>query len=256
MKDLFNDDLLNRLTGFTITETVVGSMTLVQLKDGGENVVAESKKLVVDDAYRTIREDIIGPVANIMLIVSQAQRDQLSNIDEGTPIYNLTSIRNEVFSAGGWVSSAGLGVMAPAAYGNMFEDSASGSAMDPTTKQWVTASGGEFDENGIVSFSDDSGGDRLVIGAGGTGDYMVVASCGQTNSGSNRTTMAVHINDVDTTVVKDDQNANNINHRALVANGILSLVDNDFLTIHIVDPDTPSNVIKVFDCHLTVQRVS
>ena len=97
---------------------------------------------------------------------------------------------------------------------------------------------------------------NLRLGTGGSGDYMIIASCGQTNSGSNRTTMTVHVNDIDSTVVKDDQNASSVNHRALVANGIITLADGDYLTMHIADPDTPANIIKVFDCHLTINRLS
>ena len=146
--------------------------------------------------------------------------------------------------------------MSDVAYGSMYEDSANGSAMNPVTKQWITAIAGVFDENGLITFLNDSQGDRLVVGEDGAGDYMVIASCGQTNSGNNKTTMTIQINGVDSTVIKDDQDANSTRHRAIVANGILTLATNDYMTMHLVDPDTPSNEIKVFDCHLTIQRMS
>ncbi len=180
----------------------------------------------------------------------------LSGVLDGTPILNITTNRFEICNNAAFQNSAGIGTMSPAAYGNMFEDSSTGSAMNSTTKQWITASGGIFDGNSLITFSDNSLGDRLVVGTGGAGAYMVVASCGQTNSGSNRTRMNLHVNDVGSIVIKDDQNASSVNHRALVANGIVTLADADYLTLHIADPDTPANVISVFDCHLTIQRIS
>ena len=85
---------------------------------------------------------------------------------------------------------------------------------------------------------------------------MVVASCGQTNSGNQKTRMTVLINGSTSTVIKDDQSGNATLHRPLVANGILTLADNDYLSLQVTDPVTWSNVIKVYDCHLTIQRIS
>ena len=253
-KNLYINDLIARNPGYTFTETLSGSLYTVSSKNVSA-VVAEVVGLTLIDAYRKIRLDILNGARPVFLSTT-AQRDALINVSKSRLIDNITLGHLELYTGAAWINAAGIGVMAPVAYGNLFEDSASGSAMDSTTKQWVTASAGVFDNNGLVSFLNHVDGDRLVIGAGGAGVYMTIASCGQTNSGSNKTTMTVHINDVDTTVIKDDQNANSVNHRALVANGILTLADEDYLTLHIADPDTPSNVIKVFDCHLTIQRIS
>lgn len=249
------NDLLHRFPGYSFVETNVGDMFNVEFKDASLVVVSEYLRMSYVDCYHAIRNDVLNNF-NPVYLSTTIQRDLLVDVKKGILILNLTTNRNEYFNSIGWISSAGEGVMSPVAYGNMYEDSPTGSAMDSTTKQWITASAGTFDGNGIVTYLNDSEGDQLVIGAGGDGDYMVVASCGHTNSGSNKTTMTVHIDGSESTVVKDDQNSSSTNHRALVANGILSLVAGNYLTMHIVDPETPANEIKVFDCHLTVQRVS
>lgn len=254
-KNIYINDLLSRYPAHTFEETTVDSMTLVVFKDGESEIIAESQALVVADAYKAIRLNILEG-QDPLFISTSAERNALVNVEDGTTIYNTNTKRVESYEDNNWAGAGGSGIMSDTAYGSMFEDSSTGSAMNSTTKQWITANSGVFDGNGLITFLNDADGDRLVVGEDGSGDYIVVASCGQTNSGSNRTTMNVHINGVDSSVVKDDQNASDTNHRALVANGILTLADDDYLTMHIVDPDTASNEIKVFDCHLTIQRIS
>lgn len=65
IKELYQDDLLNRFAGHTFTETVVGSMTKVEFKDGGSAVIGEAQNLVVDDAYKSIREALIGTLSEV-----------------------------------------------------------------------------------------------------------------------------------------------------------------------------------------------
>lgn len=184
------------------------------------------------------------------------EANDLSGILDGTPILNITTNSFDVCNNGDFQNSAGIGVMKPAAYGNMYESNQNGSAMNPTTRSWITAMAGVFDGNSFISFLNNVDGDRLVIGTGGAGDYMVVASCGQTNSGNDKTRMILLVNGSTSTVIKDDQQGNATLHRPLVANGILTLADNDYLSLQITDPVTWSNVIKVYDCHLTIQRIS
>lgn len=207
------------------------------------------------DAYLDLYENLNGgyrPTPKSTTVESSA----LTGILDGTLILDVTLNRFDVCNSGVFQSSAGIGVMSPSAYGNMLENSSVGSAMDTTTKQWITASSGIFDSSGFITFENNTSGDRIVVGTGGDGDYMIVASCGHTNSGSNETTMTLRINDIDTTIVKEDKNASSVNHRSLISNGILTLNEADYLTMHISDTVTPSNVINVFDCNLTIQRIS
>ncbi len=207
------------------------------------------------DAYLDLYEKLHGGEKPIPKSTT-AEAAALTGIIDGTPILNITSNTFEICNNSEFQNSAGAGVMKPAAYGNMYEDNASGSAMNSSTRSWITAIAGVFDGNSFISFLNNADGDRLVVGAGGAGDYMIVASCGQTNAGNNKTRMTVLINGTGSTVIKDDQDAHATKHQPLVANGIVTLADNDYLALQVTDPTVWSNVIKVYDCHLTIQRIS
>ena len=60
LKNVNRDDLLNRNSGYTFTETIINDMTKVEFKDGGSVVVAEAQTLVVDDAYKNIHAQMVG----------------------------------------------------------------------------------------------------------------------------------------------------------------------------------------------------
>lgn len=60
LKDVNRDDLLNRFSDHTFTETTVNDMTLVEFKDSGSAVVANAQTLVVDDAYMNIHSQMVG----------------------------------------------------------------------------------------------------------------------------------------------------------------------------------------------------
>ena len=100
IKELNRDDLLNRFASHTFTETTVGSMTLVEFKDAGSAVIGAAQTLVVDDAYRAIREDLVGD-ATILITIDETQRDALTSPDTGTLIYN-TDATAEVYSGTDW----------------------------------------------------------------------------------------------------------------------------------------------------------
>jgi len=82
LKELYRDDLLNHFASHTFTETTVGSMTLVEFKDGSSDVVSQSKNLVDTDAYRTIREDLRGTAGDVVLAITSTQRDALTLDDD------------------------------------------------------------------------------------------------------------------------------------------------------------------------------
>jgi len=100
IKELYRDDLLNRFVSHTFTETTVGSMTLVEFKDGSSDVVGSAQCLVVDDAYRAIRQDLVG-FGEIIITIDETQRDALTSPDTGTMIYN-TDATVEVYSGSAW----------------------------------------------------------------------------------------------------------------------------------------------------------
>lgn len=100
IKELNRDDLLNRFALHTFTETTVGSMALVEFKDAGDVIIGSCKALVIDDAYRTIREDLVGD-ATVLITIDETQRDALTSPDKGTLIYN-TDATAEVYSGSSW----------------------------------------------------------------------------------------------------------------------------------------------------------
>jgi len=101
IKELYRDDLLNRFASHTFTETTVGSMTLVEFEDAGSAVVGSSQNLIVDDAYRLIRQDLVGFAGEIMITITEVQRDALTSPETGGLIYN-TDATVEVYSGTAW----------------------------------------------------------------------------------------------------------------------------------------------------------
>jgi hypothetical protein len=68
VKDLYSADLLTRFPGYSFTETTVDSMTQVDFEDDLSALVDTSTKLVVDDAYRAIRERQVGRAEEVPLV--------------------------------------------------------------------------------------------------------------------------------------------------------------------------------------------
>ena len=100
IKEMYRDDLFNRFASHTFTETVVESMTLVEFKDAGSVVIGAAQNLVVDDAYRNIRRDLVG-LGEVIITVDEAQRNAWTTSVTGTLIYN-TDGTVEVFNGSGW----------------------------------------------------------------------------------------------------------------------------------------------------------
>lgn len=252
-KNLYINDIVHRNPGFTLVESTVGSLLTVTLKNASAVEVDASRKLLLIDAYRAIRSNLLTREEPVF-ISTTTQRDALTSIDQGTQIYNITTARDEVYTGTTWTSAAGAGVMSPVAFGDIFEDSETGTVMNSTTKTWVGATLRKVDSNGIVTFADNSTGDRLVIGTGGAGDYEIEMKCDQTNAGGNVSKMTLQVNGVDTTI-SDEHASDSGDHRQLSAHGILTLADNDFLVMHVVS-STASDVVTGFHVSLTIKRLS
>lgn len=100
IKELNRDDLLNRFVSHTFTETTIGDLTLVEFKDAGDVVIGAAKKLDVNDAYRNIREDLVGD-ATVYNTITEIQRDALTSVETGTMISN-TDGTCEVYNGVSW----------------------------------------------------------------------------------------------------------------------------------------------------------
>lgn len=105
-KELYRDDLLNRFDNHTFTETIVDDHIFVEFKDINDITIASAKTLVVDDAYKNIRENLVGDTS-ILLAVDETQRDNLLNVDDGQEILNLTNNTHEHYSQTDWDSAGG-----------------------------------------------------------------------------------------------------------------------------------------------------
>ena len=105
-KNLYVNDLIHRYPNHTFTETVVGSRTQVEFKDSESVVIGESIKMVVLDAYRSIRLDLLI-AQNPEYVCTTIERDALVSINMGTEIYNITESQNQVYSGSGWVAAGG-----------------------------------------------------------------------------------------------------------------------------------------------------
>ncbi len=102
LKDVNRDDLLNRFASHTFTETVVGDHTLVEFKNGSSVVIASSRKEVVDDAYKSIREALVGTPSEVMYKITSTQRDSITSPKEATLIFQSTGGNVECYNGTEW----------------------------------------------------------------------------------------------------------------------------------------------------------
>lgn len=102
IKELYRDDLLNRYASHTFTETAIEDMTLVEFKDAGDAVIVASNKLDVGDAYKAIRDDLIGG-PEVLPQVTTIQRDALTGTHDGCMVWNTTTSNLDVCSGGSWI---------------------------------------------------------------------------------------------------------------------------------------------------------
>lgn len=97
LRDLYSDDLIGRFSAHTFTETPIGSMTLLEFKNGSSVVVASAKKLGVLDAYKSVRETMLN-ANRVLPRLTQTQIEALSGIPDGFEVWNITHDRLECFT--------------------------------------------------------------------------------------------------------------------------------------------------------------
>ncbi len=107
-KDIYVNDLLHRFSGYSFVETTIQSMTKVEFQDGGSSTVAESINLVLVDAYRNIREQMLEGFDVPCFISTPAERDALTGVDDGTIILNNATYAMECIDDDIWYPAAGL----------------------------------------------------------------------------------------------------------------------------------------------------
>lgn len=104
IKEIYRDDLKGRFASHTFTETTVEDETLVEFKNGSSVVVARSQKQNVDDAYKNIRENMVGSTGDFMLELTTTERDALTSPTNGTNLQNKDTFGIDTFDTG-WFPS-------------------------------------------------------------------------------------------------------------------------------------------------------
>ncbi len=252
---LWSNDIENRFSPTSLSHVAEGSGYIATAVIS--SVTTNSGfRLSLWDAYKDLREKLLDGNSDLLPISTTTQRNALSGIVDGTLIYNDTTGRVEECDSDSWSSSAGSSALSDAAYGNMYENNSSGSAMDSTNKTWVTATAGIVDANGLVTVVEDAvDGDYFLIGTDGDGDYAIIVDTKQTNSGNNDTTLTIEIDEDDTILTKDEVDTSSTKPTSLSATGILALVAGNKLRVHMVS-STPADVVKSFHTHFYIHRLS
>lgn len=142
------------------------------------------------------------------------------------------------------------------AYANMFEDNGTGSAITNTNtfKGWVSAGAGIVDQKGRATFSSNATADRLLIGAGGKGDYLLNFSVSFLNSAGDMVIGAIHKNDAIQHRMKTRQLGNSVDYVNMTGGGIVSLAATDYVDLRFRS-ETASTVTVNF-ASLSISRLA
>lgn len=250
---LWKNGIQNSKSPTSLKDVVDGSGFIATATISGVTTNSEWK-MSLWDAYLNLYEKVHDgerPIPKSTTTEALA----LTEILDGTSIINVTNQTLEVCIGSKFQNSAGSGTMAPVAFGEMVEDNSSGSTIDTTTKLWSTASVGEIDPNDIISFVDETDGDKLVVGTGGAGTYQIHFSCTFTNAGGKLTKAGIHVNGAEVGKLEDEHDGDSSEKRDLRGQGFLVLAVGDEVTMHVVS-ETSSDVVTVFHCHITMKRMT
>jgi len=255
---IYQKGILNQFPLLSASHVTTGGITVATaiVIAGGAFKAKSGPSGSVYAAYKDLWERLNNGQIGLTPSLTATEIGTLSDIDDGVQIINKTTGREEICINGNFQNPAGTGLMAKAAYGSMYQHNHAGDAMNATTKQWITASVGKLDSNGLITFGNDAvNGDYLLVGTGGAGDYQIIVTCDVTNAANNETVMEVHINGADATDLEDKEDSSSTKPRGMAAHGIHALADADKITLHL-ESTTPADVVKTYDCHVTIQRVS
>ncbi len=98
-KEISRDDVIGRNPGFTFTETAVGDMVLVELKDAVGGVVAKSRNLNADDAYAAVRESM--GLSDELPVLTTTELGAIAP-EDGTLAVNGTTLSLTFYLRGAW----------------------------------------------------------------------------------------------------------------------------------------------------------
>ena len=254
---LYSNGITNKFSTYSVAHVTTGGITVATatVTSGGafvDNGTAGSVFAAYLDLWERLNDGQVGIIPSL----TTTQISALSNIDDGVQVIDSTLNRLDVCIGGSFSSAGGTTGTSTntVAYGSMYENNSSGSVTDSTAHTWITAGVGVVDSDGIITFSDNSGGDRLVVGTGGAGDYEVMFAASFTNAGGKDVTGTIYKNGVATTII-DVIEGDSSKQRNIMSYGILTLAVNDYITLHLVSA-TASDLVDIYHCHLIIEQLS
>ena len=253
--NLYKNGCDNLATVTSTSHVTPGSGTIATaIMVSGPNIVSGSDGSVFA-AYKDLWERLNDGQTGLVPSLTTTQIAALTGIDDGVQVIDSTLGRLDVCIGGVFSNAAGQGTMAPSAFGEMVEDNASGSDINVTTKVWDTASVGDLDPNGLVTFVNGTNEDYLLVGTGGAGTYQIHFSVTFTNAGGNVTSAGIHKNSSEVGKMEDTHAGDSAEHRDLRGQGFLVLADADQIKLHVVSA-TPSDVVTAYHAHITMKRMT
>lgn len=254
---IYRDGIKNQFPTYSVSHETVGSRTIAtaKLTTGGAFVNNSGPVGDVYTAYRILWERLNDGQTGLIPSLTTTEIGELTGVDDGVQVIDKTLRRVATCVGGAFQNPAGAGTMKPVAFGEMVEDSASGSKINTSSKLWDTASAGDLDPNGLITFLNTPNGDELKVGVGGAGTYQVHFSCTFTNAGGKLTKAGIHKNGTQVGKMEDVHQGDSSEKRDLRGAGFLALADNDLITLH-VESETASDEITVYHCHITMQRMT
>lgn len=247
--NLYFKGILNQFPLYSVAHVTTGSVTVATatITIGGAYVNRSAKSGSVYAAYLDLWERLNDGQVGLIPSLTTAEIALLTSVNDGVPVIDKTLGRLDICIAGAFAAAGGTTNPSVSNYAALYENNLNGSAMESTSKLWNSALVGVVASAVGMTLASDSTSSRATITT--AGDKHVAMFASFTNAGGNLTTATIMKNGVATTLTVAIQGDSG-KHRELVINGVLSsLAINDILTLKIVSA-TPSDVIKVYQCHL------
>jgi len=108
-KQIYIDDLINRLPGYSFEETKKNNLYTVVFLNVTEKI-ASATRMDILDCYRNIRENVLsGDKPQFRLTTSQIDNLDTIKIDPGITVLNLDKDMSVSWNGTEWVTVAGKG---------------------------------------------------------------------------------------------------------------------------------------------------
>lgn len=232
---IWKDDITNRFPALTsLSDAVVGDGYIATAIISG--VTTNSAwQMSLWDAWINLRGQLLQGLERPLPELTTTQRDALTGMMAGTPLFNKTNGRIEVWSGTEWMGAGGSGPSAGAnsAFGAMYENNPAGTDISVSAAYggWVSATEGSLSSDGIITFVGDTTADRLLIGPGGAGIYMASFHASLTSSGRKDITAAIHRNGIELVEVKMTSTGDNNKLIHMASEGPIELANTNYIDL-------------------------